>query len=176
MIYNFNLGIGWASSGVEYAQSYRAAMFRKIGADAKFVFTDMISSENIEHFTRNIGFHDSEIIWLYTFFTDQKIAPVTYTIDDLKKTLHSDQYTYTRDGKVGRLVFQDQNSFYTIYFVDKQSDLVHRVEIVSRGSLPMAGPFRNTMPLWIIKPICIYADFLTRTGPWPMRRSTMTGR
>lgn len=24
MVYNFNLGIGWASSGVEYAQSYRA--------------------------------------------------------------------------------------------------------------------------------------------------------
>ena len=23
MIYNFNLGIGWASSGVEYAQAYR---------------------------------------------------------------------------------------------------------------------------------------------------------
>ena len=23
MVYNFNLGIGWASSGVEYAQSYR---------------------------------------------------------------------------------------------------------------------------------------------------------
>ena len=26
MIYNFNLGIGWASSGVEYAQIYRARM------------------------------------------------------------------------------------------------------------------------------------------------------
>ena len=62
MIYNFNLGIGWASSGVEYAQSYRAVMLRDIGADAKFVFTDMISAENIEHLTRNIGFLDSEII------------------------------------------------------------------------------------------------------------------
>jgi len=41
MIYNFNLGIGWASSGVEYAQSYRANMLRNIGAKAKFVFTDM---------------------------------------------------------------------------------------------------------------------------------------
>lgn len=41
MIYNFNLGIGWASSGVEYAQIYRARMFRNIGVDAKFVFTDM---------------------------------------------------------------------------------------------------------------------------------------
>ncbi|MDE6828832.1 MAG: accessory Sec system glycosyltransferase GtfA, partial [Lachnospiraceae bacterium] len=102
MVYNFNLGIGWASSGVEYAQSYRAVMLRDIGADAKFVFTDMISAENIEHLTRNIGFLDSEIIWLYTFFTDQKIAPVTYTLDDLKKTLPTDAYTYTRNGKIGR--------------------------------------------------------------------------
>ncbi|HGH0857481.1 TPA: hypothetical protein ACJHIK_002490, partial [Staphylococcus pseudintermedius] len=27
-VYNINLGIGWASSGVEYAQSYRASIFR----------------------------------------------------------------------------------------------------------------------------------------------------
>lgn len=135
MIYNFNLGIGWASSGVEYAQSYRAVMLRNIGVDAKFVFTDMISSENIEHLTRNIGFLDSEIIWLYTFFTDYKIAPVSYTLDDLKKTLSADQYTYTRNGKTGKLVFQEGNLFYTIYFVDEESDCVHRVEIVSRGFL-----------------------------------------
>lgn len=56
MIYNFNLGIGWASSGVEYAQIYRARMFRNIGVDAKFVFTDMFPSENMEHMTKNIGF------------------------------------------------------------------------------------------------------------------------
>ena len=31
MVYNFNLGIGWASSGVEYAQAYRANLFRKAG-------------------------------------------------------------------------------------------------------------------------------------------------
>ena len=135
MVYNFNLGIGWASSGVEYAQSYRAVMLRDIGADAKFVFTDMISAENIEHLTRNIGFLDSEIIWLYTFFTEQKIAPVTYTLDDLKKTLPTDAYTYTRNGKIGRLVFQGKNNFYTVYFVDKQSERVHRAEIVSGGYL-----------------------------------------
>lgn len=64
MIYNFNLGIGWASSGVEYAQIYRARMFRNIGVDAKFVFTDMFPSENIEHMTKNIGFEDSEVIFI----------------------------------------------------------------------------------------------------------------
>ena len=85
MIYNFNLGIGWASSGVEYAQVYRARMFRNIKAEAKFVFTDMFPQENIEHMTKNIGFEDSEVIWLYTFFTDFKTAPVTYTLSDLEK-------------------------------------------------------------------------------------------
>ena len=135
MVYNFNHGIGWASSGVEYAQSYRAVMLRNIGVPAKFVFTDMIVSENIEHMTKNIGFLDSEIIWLYTFFTDQKIAPVSYTLSDLKKTLPTDEYTYDRSGKTGRLVFSGQNSFYAVYFVDEQSERVHRVEIVSGGYL-----------------------------------------
>lgn len=135
MIYNFNLGIGWASSGVEYAQSYRAAMLRNIGADAKFIFTDMITSENIEHLTRNIGFLDSEIIWLYTFFTDQKIAPVSYTLKELRETLPSKGYTYTRTGKTGRIVFQGNNNFYAVYFTDEKSDRVHRVEIVSGGLL-----------------------------------------
>ena len=39
MIYNFNLGIGWASSGVEYAQAYRARALRNAGLEARFVFT-----------------------------------------------------------------------------------------------------------------------------------------
>lgn len=135
MVYNFNLGIGWASSGVEYAQSYRAVMLRNIGVHAKFVFTDMISSENIQHLTQNIGFLDSEIIWLYTFFTDYRIAPVSYTLDDLKKTLPTEEYTCSRNGKTGRLVLPGKNNYYAVYFADEQSERVHRVEIVSGGYL-----------------------------------------
>ena len=30
-LYNINLGIGWASSGVEYAQAYRASVLRELG-------------------------------------------------------------------------------------------------------------------------------------------------
>ena len=135
MVYNFNLGIGWASSGVEYAQSYRASILRKIGADAKFVFTDLIVTENIEHLTKNIGFADSEILWLYTFFTDYKTAPVSYTLDDLKKTFPTQKYTYRRDGKTGRVIFPGNNNYYAVYFVDEKSERVHRVEIVSGGYL-----------------------------------------
>ena len=134
MIYNINHGLGWASSGVEYAQSYRANILRKAGIPAKFIFTDMFPSENIEHLSKNIGFLDEEIIWLYTFFTDTKIAPVSFTLDDLEKTFACEHYEFTRSGKTAKYVF-DNNTYYTVYMVDSVSDKVHRVEIVAGNFL-----------------------------------------
>lgn len=66
-VYNVNLGIGWASFGVEYAQKYRDQSFRKTGIDAKFIFSDLILDNNIGDLTANMGFKDQSIIWLYNF-------------------------------------------------------------------------------------------------------------
>ena len=60
-IYNINLGIGWASSGVEYAQAYRAGIFRSLNLPSKFIFTDMILADNIQHLTANIGLMMSKL-------------------------------------------------------------------------------------------------------------------
>lgn len=86
-VYNVNLGIGWASSGVEYAQKYRADAFKKGQIPAKFIFSDLILGNNIEDLTSNLGFDDDQIIWLYNFFTDIKIAPSTYSLDQLEQDL-----------------------------------------------------------------------------------------
>ena len=135
MVYNFNLGIGWASSGVEYAQAYRANILRRIGQDAKFVFTDMFPQENIEHMTKNIGFLDSEVLWLYTFFSDCKTAPVSFSLKDLEKQFSDRKYTFTRQGNKAKYEFSEEDIFYMVYLTDEKSNLVHRVEIVSRGKL-----------------------------------------
>lgn len=135
MVYNFNLGIGWASSGVEYAQSYRANLLRKARVPAKFIFTDMFPTENIEHMTKNIGFLDEEVMWLYTFFTDTRIAPVTYTLAELERTLPEGEYTFSREGKICRYVYEGRSLFYTVYMVNEDDDRVHRVELVSNGCL-----------------------------------------
>ena len=135
MVYNFNLGIGWASSGVEYAQSYRANLLRRAYIPARFVFTDMFPTENIEHMTRNIGFLDEEVIWLYTFFTDVRTSPVTFTLKELEAAMAEEDYTFSREGKTCRYQFKESGRFYTCYMVDDTSDLVHRVEIVSNGCL-----------------------------------------
>ena len=135
MVYNFNLGIGWASSGVEYAQAYRAKLLRRIGQEAKFVFTDMFPKENIQHMAENIGFLDSEVVWLYTFFTDCKISPVTYTLKQLEKTFGNRRFIATRDGNTMKYVFPDANSYYMAYLVNARENRVHRVEMVSNGCL-----------------------------------------
>ena len=135
MVYNFNLGIGWASSGVEYAQSYRANLLRLANIPAKFVFTDMFPNENIEHMTKNIGFLDEEIIWLYTYFTDTKIAPVSYTLQDLEATFNEQPMHVKREGKICKYLFEGQGNFYTAYLKNESDDYVHRVEIVSNNYL-----------------------------------------
>ncbi|MCD5439822.1 accessory Sec system glycosyltransferase GtfA [Lactobacillus delbrueckii] len=132
-VYSINKGIGWASSGVEYAQAYRCQVFRKLGMKAKFIFTDWISYENIAHLTRNLGFEDKEIIWLYTFFTDFKIRPGCFTLSDLEKVLPP-IIKCKHLGKAVRYIFA--NDFWaTAYLKDLKSDIVDRVEYVSGANL-----------------------------------------
>ena len=135
MVYNFNLGIGWASSGVEYAQSYRANLFRRGNIPARFIFTDMFPTENIEHMTRNLNFLDEEVIWLYTYFTDTKTAPVSFTLKDLEKTFADENPVFSRDGKTARYIFEGQQKYYRVYLTQENGDMVHRVEIVADGCL-----------------------------------------
>ena len=135
MVYNFNLGIGWASSGGEYAQAYRAKLLRRIGQEARFVFTDMFPRDNIQHMTENIGFMDHEVIWLYTFFTDCKISPVTFTLGQLEGTFGNRKFSGERDGARVKYTFPGTNAYCMVYLVNEREQRVHSVEMVSNGCL-----------------------------------------
>ncbi|MEW4354189.1 accessory Sec system glycosyltransferase GtfA [Streptococcus pneumoniae] len=133
-VYNINLGIGWASSGVEYAQAYRGKVLRKLDIPAKFIFTDFFSQDNICDLTRNIGFKDEEIIWLYSHFTDMKIAPSSVAVADIRKEHPAQIVREEVDGAIVRLFFSE-NDFITIYRKSEETEIVRCVEIVSRGNL-----------------------------------------
>lgn len=134
-IYNINFGIGWASSGVEYAQAYRAKLLRHTNEQMKFIFLDFIQSENIQTLTHNIGFKDHEVIWLYQFFSDIPIAPTTYTIDDIEHNLGHEVSRRERKGKIVRLYFNENASFVTCYLQNEQNDIVDRAEFVINSML-----------------------------------------
>ncbi|MCK1239321.1 accessory Sec system glycosyltransferase GtfA [Streptococcus uberis] len=134
-LYNINMGIGWASSGVEYAQMYRAKLLRMIGEKGIFVFTDLILNENVQHLTKNIGFEDDEVIWLYHYFTDIKLAPTSYTLRDVKKSLPYQIEKEEISGKIRRYFYDNNKQFVTCYLTDESKDFVDRAEFVVNGCL-----------------------------------------
>lgn len=143
-IYNINLGIGWASSGVEYAQAYRAQVFRAINQRAKFIFTDMFQNENLQHFTANIGFEDDEIIWLYTFFTDQKIAPSTYTLAQLEETFSEKIARVDRNGKLCRYHFENSKMTVVVALREEGGQCLQRVEYLHDKKLVRKDYYAKT--------------------------------
>lgn len=86
-VYNINLGIGWANSGIEYAQAYRAKILKRLGIPAKFIFSNILLANNLEALTSNLGLANDQVIWLYNFFTDVKIAPTTYRLAQFERRL-----------------------------------------------------------------------------------------
>lgn len=134
-IYNINFGIGWASSGVEYAQAYRAKLLRQSNQNIKFIYLDFIQNENIQTLTSNMVFHDNEIIWLYQHFTDIKIAPTSYTIDDLKSALSGAIIRTEQIDKKVRLFLNNNQTFVTCYLKNHDEPYVDRAEFVINGIL-----------------------------------------
>ena len=135
MIYNFHHFYYWLKGGVETGQAYRAKIFRDLGLEAKFVFATTFPDQNIQHETAYLGFQDSEVIWMYGFFSDCKISPVTYTLEQLEKTFEERNYTFSRDGSTVTYHFPDLGVYYKVYMTDEKNEFVHRVVMVSGGCL-----------------------------------------
>lgn len=134
-VYNFNRGIGWASSGVEYAQAYRAEVFRRIGVKARFIFTDLFRMENIEAMTKAIGFRDEEVIWLYQYFTDFHTGPCTVREEDLEKTFRDGNFTKLQLSDHVQYTFSGKDMFVNAYHTKGSGTFVQRVEYVCGGYL-----------------------------------------
>lgn len=134
-IYNINRGIGWASSGVEYAQAYRAKIFRALGQEAKFIFTDMFQSENIIHFTQNIGLKDHEVVWLYSFFTDITLQATTYTVEEFETGLSLGMQKTSQTREVVRYEDSSKELVVVGFLRKNHPNYVQRVEYLSKGSL-----------------------------------------
>lgn len=134
-VYNVNLGIGWASSGVEYAQAYRAQSLRKLKVPAKFIFSDLILANNIEDLTKNLGYSDDEIIWFYNFFTDVRIAPSDYPLSKFEKDINLNERNAKREeingGKNYFYTLADEGLSINVRFHDQKKKTIDQVSYVA---------------------------------------------
>ena len=166
-IYNVNLGIGWASSGVEYAQLYRVKALREIGEVSKFIFLDFINNENIQSLTDNLGFFDEEVIWLYQYFTNVKIAPASMSTENILEKLEIKISKVINDDKVNRVYFNDK--YYLNLYLYKNKK-VQNVEYIYNGNLIKREYYSYTHTLTEYffakdnKAICYMREFYNEDG------------
>lgn len=134
-IYNFNMGIGWASSGVEYAQAYRSNLFKKNKQKAKFIFTDMFHV-NIQPMTQNIGFEDDEVIWLYQYFTDVKVSPTAFTFKDLETEFSENPTETNKTDYTATYYFKENNLSIIAFFTQGEGqEKIYKTETIVNGNL-----------------------------------------
>ena len=138
-VYNVNLGIGWASSGVEYAQAYRSQSFKRLGIPAKFIFSDLILANNIQDLTSNLDFSDDQVVWLYNFFTDVRIAPSTYPLSQLEQDLRLKQRQAekrVRDKEV-EYDLSAEGLIIVVRLHDEDPQTIDQVSYVANGQMVM---------------------------------------
>ena len=133
MIYSFHHYYHWLKGGVETGQACRARLFRKLGLEAKFVFADVFEN-NIWNETQQLGYLESEVLWMYGFFTDCKPSQVTYTLKQLEDTFDED-FHFSRKGASATYKFPCTNTYYTAFLTENTSDLVQSVVMISNACL-----------------------------------------
>lgn len=133
-VYNINLGIGWSNSGIEYAQAYRAKILQRLGIPAKFIFSNILLANNLETLTSHLGLADDQVIWLYNFFTDVKIAPTTYRLAQFEQRL-APGFTKTVLDDGQRVQYTAGQLTAEARVVDRQRGTIDRVLYFHQGKL-----------------------------------------
>lgn len=135
MIYNIHHSTFWMKGGIEASLGYRAKIFRDLGLDAKFIFTNDFPGGNVQKEISFLGIKASEVIWIYSFFTDCKISPITYSLKQLEDTFLKENFIFSRNKDTVKYEFPDLNVYYCVSMTDERSDFVQEVAMISNGCM-----------------------------------------
>lgn len=97
---NINLGIGFASSGVEYAQAYRYQLLKGLGIEQKYIFLDMVSSSSTYSLAENIGISAKDVLWFYDVLTGSYMRDSMVSLRWLKNNFKGYQIDDTDKSKI----------------------------------------------------------------------------
>ena len=86
-VFNINKAMGYASSGVEYAQKYRRGILDGIPwVDDRYVFTDYMPT-NPAAFAERLGFRPAQVLWIYDLVAGRETRPSTMTREAVIESL-----------------------------------------------------------------------------------------
>lgn len=143
MIYNFNLLIGYESTGVDYAQAYRAQLLRTL-CSQKYVFLNVPRYRELEYYTR-IGIRENEILVLPLWFVNAENVFPSMTFDTVKEMILPDDsgYEIIVEERVKKYRRADQGKSVIFYLTDQ--GFVYMVEYYFMNMLIMRNHYSNRL-------------------------------
>lgn len=131
-VYSVNKGIGFASSGVEYAQKYRKELFENLSIDDRYVFLNYLT-KNIAVYTDLLGYQRHQIIWIYNFLSHRPTKGTTFTVDMLLEEIQDKKFEIlNRNDKTIEIKLTGLQR-YKIWLL--KDDLIDRVDYIVNGAL-----------------------------------------
>ena len=127
-VYNVNLGIGFASSGVEYAQAYRYQLLKELGIEQKYIFLDMVSSSSTYSLAENIGISYKDVLWFYDVLTGAYMRDSMVSLRWLKNNFKGYQIDDSDKSKV--YLNLDEGTYIVAYEDKLNPTFYNRLEYV----------------------------------------------
>lgn len=144
-IYSVNKGIGYASSGVEYAQMYRKEIFDSLHFKDYYIFLNYLS-RNIAVYTDLMGYPRNKIIGIYNFLSHRTTENSTFTIENFLECLDNQSnrnYELLNQTDQSIEVKINQMDRYKIWLL--KSGVVDRIDYIVNNSLVSVSHYDKTL-------------------------------
>lgn len=131
-VYNVNLGIGRASSGVEYAQAYRYQLLKGLKIPQKYIFLDMMPNSSVYNLARNIGIDRRSVLWFYDVLRGSRVRKSILTLDSFLYGINELEFSDIDDSNPEKVYFKKSESDYIVAYKDELStgNVYNRLEFV----------------------------------------------
>lgn len=132
-IYHFNLLVGYESTGVDYAQAYRAQILRDL-CDQKFVFLDVPQYRELRYYSQ-IGIEEREMLVLPFLFAKAGRFFPSLPFDEVKNQILTDdkEYVLVDDAPTKRHFRAEHGN--NIIFYMTEDGLVYQTEYYIQNTL-----------------------------------------
>ena len=131
-VYSVNKGIGYASSGVEYAQKYRKELFENLEFNDHYVFLNYLS-KNIAVYTDLLGYQHNQVLWIYNVLSHRPTQATTFTVDLFLEKFARETYEILNQTSTSLEIKVTGTQRYKLWLL--KDDLIDRVDYIVNGHL-----------------------------------------
>ena len=127
-----NKGIGYASSGVEYAQKYRKELLENLEFNDHYIFLNYLS-KNIAVYTDLLGYQRHQVLWIYNVLSHRPTQATTYTVDLFLERFAEEAYEILNQTPTSLEIKVTGTQRYKLWLL--KDDLIDRVDYIVNGHL-----------------------------------------